>query len=169
MEWIIGAGLIVLIIIGVIALIVKFISSIPYLNLIMMFVSALTLTISSFVMKLDDSRIFLIQGISIFAYFVFADADIAFNRYDEVETTGSYNDWTDTITVSSRVVSRSFFWGIIGSSLFIAVVAVVICDGLFETAKILGFIGLGFVIYWAIKFVIYIFKRIRTRNGNSYY
>lgn len=114
--------IIIAIALAVLALILKILSKFPIVNYIVLFGVALAMLIMGFVCATEDNAnefnglLATVEGTLFFAYMIFGYADIALDRSEYYETTATYNDWTDTVHVETRLASSSNFWGCVGIS-----------------------------------------------------
>ena len=151
---------------GVLALILKLLAKFPIVNYVVLFGVALTMLIMGFVCsgaKENEGEfngiLAVTEGTILFAYMIFGYADIALDRTEYYETTASYNEWSDTVTVSSRLASSSNFWGCLGISAATGYGVSFFVHGIFKSAAgsaVFGIIGIVATLWSAIRIISFI-------------
>lgn len=160
----------------VLAILLKILGKFPFLNYITLLGVAIALIVVGFVgnTKENDGEfngyLTVVEGTLFFAYLIFGYADIAFDRNEYYETTASYNDWSDTVTVSTRLQSSSNFWGCVGISALGGYGITFFLHGVFKSAagsSIIGIIGIVATVWSAIRVISFLagyFKAKRSRR-----
>lgn len=170
------AGIIAAAIVGliIIAILLKILSKHYIAIMVFMFLSAIAIIVSSFAMphlKSDQPLNWywvIAQVLSIFLFCVISCAGIAFDREEYEHTTEYYDNWDDTIHRTTKLESRSMFWSVLGSGLFVAVVLVTLNYVIFVRHAIaLGVIGCLAAIFPLVVIIKHFIKKHR-RNRDYY-
>ncbi len=156
-----------------ITILLKICSKFFTLNLILLVAAGVGLIVSSFSMPEFKNGIdwnwAIPQALFIFLYVVMLSASIAFDKEDYVSTTVTEH-YDGSVTASSRLESRSLFWGVIGTGLGTAALLVFLNYIIFETHAIaLGVIGCLATAWAAFYLIKYTVLRFRAKHGRSYY
>ena len=164
------------IVVGVLAIILKICARFPYVNFTLLFASSLALVIYSFAYAGGASKEtsfnftpVIVQGCIITCYIMFMSADFCFDRQQYYETTATYHEWSNTISYNTRLVDKSVFWGTLGGAALIGFLIPLIAQAVTNTvdaSRFVGTIGIIFLIYWSIRFAIFIIKFIQVRKGS---
>ena len=170
------AGIIIFfVVVGVLAVVLKICARFPYVNFSLLFASSLALVIYSFVYASQASKEtsfsfipVVVQGCIITCYIMFLSADFCFDRQQYYETTATYHEWNDTITYNTRLVDKSLFWGTLGGAAVIGFLIPLISQAVVNTvdaARFVGVIGIIFLVYWSIRFALFIIKIIQIKRS----
>ena len=164
------------IVVGVLAIILKICARFPYVNFTLLFASSLALVIYSFAYAGGASKEtsfnftpVIVQGCIITCYIMFMSADFCFDRQQYYETTATYHEWSNTISYNTRLVDKSVFWGTLGGAALIGFLIPLIAQAVTNTvdaSRFVGAIGIIFLVYWSIRFAIFIIKFIQVRKGS---
>ena len=175
MEVIITGLIIFFVVVGVLAIILKICARFPYVNFTLLFASSLALVIYSFVyansVPADLSFSFVpvaVQGSIITCYLMFLSADFCFDRQAYWETTATYYEYSNTVSYNTRLVEKSLFWGTLGGAAVIGFLIPFISQCVSSSrnaSRFVGVIGIIFLVYWSIRFALFIIKFIRVRKG----
>jgi hypothetical protein len=177
-------SILTIILVGVIGLIVlaillKLCNRFPFLNYLFIFGSALALCIICFSVKpynpgsVHDDKFkgaaAIWQAVLVAMYVMFLWADIAFDKYEYYEHTAEYNEYSNTITVTSKLQTASNFWSCLGLSLAtgfgLGFLPHLIIGDSYTWSRILGFISIAMMVYWGIKFTAFMVGYIRAKKG----
>ena len=173
-EIIVGI-IIFFIVVGVLAIVLKICARFPYVNFTLLFASSLALVIFSFSyaaktksdVTFDWIPIF-VQGCMITCYIMFLSADFCFDRQAYWETTATYHEFSDTITYNTRLVEKSLFWSTLGGAALIGFLIPFIAQNVTMSkgaTQFVGVIGIIFLVYWSIRFALFLIKYIRVKKG----
>ena len=176
MEVIITGLIIFFVVVGILAIVLKICARFPYVNFTLLFASSLALVIYSYVYAGQASKEtsfnftpVIVQGCIITCYIMFMSADFCFDRQQYYETTATYHEWSNTISYNTRLVDKSVFWGTLGGAALIGFLIPLIAQAVTNTvdaSRFVGAIGIIFLVYWSIRFAIFIIKFIQVRKGS---
>ena len=160
----------------VLAIILKICNRFVFVNYFFILASALALVIVSFsapYVNKDDGinvnvPIMLTQTALIACFIMFTWSGIVFDEEEYVETTATYDSFHDRVNVTSRMGTRSLFWSCLGTSLltgFLLSFLPHFFAGSYDGSRFIGVIGIIMLVYWSVKFGIFLFRLIKYRRG----
>lgn len=166
--------LIVVAIVGLIvtAILLKICAKFFTLNLILLVAAGVGIIIASFSMPEQEYWNWdwiVPQALLVYLYYEMVCADIAFDKEEYVSTTYTEH-WDGSVTASSKLESKSAFWGIVGSGLLTTAIIVGLNYIIFETHAIaLGIIGCLATAWAAFQLIKYTILRLRAKRGRRNY
>lgn len=167
--------LIMIAVVGLIvtAILLKICSKFFTLNLILLVAAGVGLIVSSFSMPEQTNGWnwdwIVPQALLVYLYFEMLCADFAFDKEEYVSTTVTEH-WDGSYTASSKLESKSAFWGTVGSGIVAAIFIVGLNYVIFETHAIaLGIVGCLATAWAAFQLIKYTILRIRAKRGRRNY
>lgn len=168
----IGAG-------GILAvfILLKICSTRPVLNTVLVIAAGVGLMITAFAMPVEktygqahfDFEWVVGQAVCLFLVFVLTCAEFAFEEEEYIETKGHIDYNSGNYSETSKLATKSMFWGVLGTSLGATVVLVAINYAIFDSGIGLGILGAiitAFITFVTVKHWV---ARYRKAHGKTFY